>query len=165
MAMTMLVSALALASALAAHDPDWSNVRHLKGGDEVTVTAAPPPQGLTTYQFASFVRADDDALFIRFRGAVRRIARDDVRLVMVRREKKRGSADETTRAALLGALLGVVGAAGGGTGPNYCTEHPHACVPVGVAVGGLAIGAAAYFGGHGQTIVEWVTIYSAAPVY
>jgi hypothetical protein len=162
--MTTLLSALALASALAVPADDWSHVRHLRYGDEVTVTAEPPPQGPTTYQFASFVRADDDALFIRIRGDVRRIARDEVRLVTAKRVKTRGSAEETTRAALLGALLGVVGAAGGGTGPNYCTEHPHACVPVGLAVGGLAIGAAAYFGGHGQTIVEWVTIYRAAPV-
>jgi len=163
--MTLLVSAIALASTLAVHDPDWSNVRHLKAGDEVTFTADTPPQGLTTYQFASLVRADDDALFIRSGGVVRRIARDEVRLVMAKREKTRATAEETTRAALLGALLGIVGVAGGGTGPNYCTEHPHACVPVGVSVGGLALGAAAYFGGHGQTIVEWVTIYAAAPVY
>ena len=153
-----------MASVISGHDPDWSRVRDLRDGDEVTVTAAPAPQGLTTYQFVSFVRADADALFIRIRGAVRRIARADVRLVMAKSVKKRGSVEETTRAALLGALLGVAGAAGGGTGPNYCTEHPHACVPVGVAVGGLAVGAAAYFGGHGQTIVEWVTVYVAAPV-
>jgi len=162
--MTTLLSALALATALAAPADDWSHVRHLKYGDEVTVTAIALPEGLTSYQFASFVRADDDALFIRIRGAVRRIAREDVRLVIAKHVKTRGSAEDPTRAALLGALLGIVGAAGGGTGPNYCTEHPHACVPVGLAVGGLAIGAAAYFGGHGQTIVEWVTIYRAAPV-
>jgi hypothetical protein len=162
--MTTLLSALALATALAAPADDWSHVRHLKHGDEVTVTAIALPEGLTSYQFASFVRADDDALFIRIRGAVRRIAREDVRLVIAKHVKTRGSAEETTRAALLGALLGIVGAAGGGTGPNYCTEHPHGCVPVGLALGGLTVGAAAYFGGHGQTIVEWITIYRAAPV-
>jgi len=162
--MTTLLSALALVTALAAPADDWSHVRRLRYGDEVTVTATVPPDGVTSYHFASFVRADDDALLIRVRGTVRRIARDEVRLVMAKHVKTRGSAEETTRAALLGALLGIVGAAGGGTGPNYCTEHPHGCVPVGLALGGLTVGAAAYFGGHGQTIVEWVTIYRAAPV-
>src|SRR5262249_11979987 len=131
-AMTTLLTALALASTLTADLPDWSRVRHLRNGDEVTVTADTPPQGLVTYPFATVVRADDDALFIRKRGAVMRIARDTVRDVMLRRVTKRGSPEERARGALLGALLGLVSVSGGGTGPNYCTEHPHGCVPVGL---------------------------------
>src|SRR5262249_32069235 len=56
-AMTTLLTALALASTLTADLPDWSRVRHLRNGDEVTVTADTPPQGLVTYPFATVVRA------------------------------------------------------------------------------------------------------------
>ncbi|HYM26457.1 MAG TPA: hypothetical protein VEU08_24735 [Vicinamibacterales bacterium] len=162
--MTLVIAALA-ASMLGATGDGWSHVRQLGRGDEVTVSAATPPQGVTTLPGASFVCADDTALWIRVRGAVKRIARPDVRIITVRLVKTRGSAPEVARGFLLGALLGVVAAAGGGTGPNFCTDHPRGCVPVGVAVGGGLLGAASYFGGKSEKIVEERIVYRAPPVY
>jgi hypothetical protein len=91
---------------------------------------------------------------------IERIARTDVIRVVMSRVSTHGSPKDIQKGVAVGALA-LVGAAGGGTGPNFCTEHPSGCV--GVAIGGPIVGGLlGYFFGHGETVVEDVVIYSVS---
>ncbi|HMD36999.1 MAG TPA: hypothetical protein VKH42_18625 [Vicinamibacterales bacterium] len=165
--MTTLLTALALASAMTAHDPEWSNVRHLKPGAEVIVMRQDGSRPVSYSDVTRVVAATDAALIVAPlgpRAAVIRILRDDVASVTLRREKTRGSPEERVRAGLFAFLMTAIGAAGGGTGPNFCTEHPRGCLPVSL-IGGVLGVVAGYFGGKSERIVELTVIYRATRVY
>lgn len=91
---------------------------------------------------------------------IQRIARTDVIRVVMSRVSTHGSPKDIQKGVAVGALA-IVGAAGGGTGPNFCTEHHGGCVAVGIA-GPIVGGLVGYFYGHGETIVEDVVIYSVS---
>jgi hypothetical protein len=95
------------------------------------------------------------------RDIIERVGRDDISSVTITRTRKRGSQAEVVRGAIAGFMVTLVAAAGGGTGPNFCTEHPQGCVPV-AALGAAAIAGASYLGGHSRTIVDDVVVYQAA---
>src|ERR1041384_3854363 len=58
-----------------------------------------------------------------------RVSRDEILSIAVRRKRTRGSEAQMAQGAVGGFLLTMVGASGGGTGPNFCTEHPNGCWP------------------------------------
>ena len=89
-----------------------------------------------------------------------RVSRDDVLSMTMRRKRTRGSDAQVAQGAVGGFLLTMVGASGGGTGPNFCTEHPNGCWPV-IGIGSIAGAGLAYLTGNGRTIVEDVVVYRA----
>jgi hypothetical protein len=89
-----------------------------------------------------------------------RIAREDVLSIAMRRKRTRGSEAEMVQAAVGGFLLTMVGASGGGTGPNFCTEHPNGCWPV-IGIGSIAGAGLAYIAGNGRTFIDDVVVYRA----
>lgn len=165
--MTVLVAVVAWGLTAAAPPvADWSRVRQLRHGTEVIVTVQNgAPRRLYTAA-TRVVAATDSELIVAPPGrrvSVIRIARTDIESITVRTVKNRGSPLERARGAVLGFLLTAIGAAGGGTGPNFCTDHPHGCLPVSL-LGGIVGGVAGYFGGRSETIVEEVLIYRAPRV-
>jgi hypothetical protein len=62
--------------------------------------------------------------------------------------------------AVGGFLITMVGAAGGGTGPNFCIEHPNGCWPA-IGLGSIAGTGLAYFSGNGRTLIDDVVVYRA----
>jgi len=164
--MTALITVLALASTLATPDADWSRVRHVKHGTDVIVTLKDGSRPGPYSDITRFVSASDSELIVAPLGARTRpirIARDDVASVTLRSEKTRGSAAERARGALLGLLLGLIGAANGGTGPTMCDKTVAGCVAY-VGAGGVAGGLIGYFDGKSEKIVELTLIYRAPRV-
>ena len=89
-----------------------------------------------------------------------RVAREDVLSLAMRRKRTRGSESQVAQGAVGGFLLTMVGASGGGTGPNFCTEHPSGCWPV-IGIGSMAGAGLAYITGNGKIIVEDIVVYRA----
>jgi hypothetical protein len=89
-----------------------------------------------------------------------RIAREDVLSIAARRKRTRGSEAQMAQGAVGGFLITMVGAAGGGTGPNFCTEHPNGCWPA-IGLGSIAGTGLAYFSGNGRTLIDDVVVYRA----
>jgi hypothetical protein len=87
-----------------------------------------------------------------------RIAREDVRSIAMRRKRTRGSEAQMVQGAVGGFLITMVGASGGGTGPNFCTEHPNGCWPV-IGIGSIAGAGLAYIAGNGRTFIDDVVVY------
>jgi hypothetical protein len=161
----MLLSALALASTLAAPTDDWSRVVHLKRGAEVIVSLQPGAPSRPDTGVARVVSVTDSELVVaplRIRPAVVRIERSDVATVMLRRERTRGSAQERTKGVLLGLLFGLIGAANGGTGPTLCDKSAPGCIAY-IGAGAVAGGMIGYFGGKSETILDLTVVYRAPP--
>jgi hypothetical protein len=89
-----------------------------------------------------------------------RIAREDVLSIAMRRKRTRGSEAQMVQGAVGGFLLTMVGASGGGTGPNFCTDHPNGCWPV-IGIGSIAGAGLAYIAGNGRTFIDDVVVYRA----
>jgi len=89
-----------------------------------------------------------------------RVSRDEILSIAVRRKRTRGSEAQMAQGAVGGFLLTMVGASGGGTGPNFCTEHPNGCWPA-IVTGSIVGAGLAYLAGNGRTIVEDVVVYLA----
>ncbi len=87
-----------------------------------------------------------------------RIAREDVLSIAMRRKRTRGSEAQMVQGAVGGFLITMVGASGGGTGPNFCTEHPNGCWPV-IGIGSIAGAGLAYIAGNGRTFIDDVVVY------
>jgi hypothetical protein len=163
--MFLFISAALLAASTSNPDADWSRVRRLEHGTEVIVTLQDGSRPGPYSDVTRLVTATDTELILAPlgpRAPVIRIPRDGVASVTLRREKTRGSPNERLRGAFFGFLLTAVGAAGGGSGPNFCTDHPHGCLPVSL-LGGVAGGVAAYFGGKSEKSIELTLIYRAPP--
>jgi hypothetical protein len=89
-----------------------------------------------------------------------RVPRDAVLSIAMRRKRTRGSEAQVVQGAVGGFLLTMVGASGGGTGPNFCTEHRDGCWPV-IGMGSMAGAGLAYLTGNGKTFVDDVVVYRA----
>jgi hypothetical protein len=89
-----------------------------------------------------------------------RISRQNVLSIAMRRKRTRGSEAQMVQGAVGGFLLTMVGASGGGTGPNFCTEHPNGCWPV-IGIGSIAGAGLAYIAGNGRTFIDDVVVYRA----
>lgn len=89
-----------------------------------------------------------------------RIPREDVLWIAMQRKRTRGSEAQMAQGAVGGFLLTMAGASGGGTGPNFCTEHPNGCWPV-IGIGSIAGAGLAYFAGSGRTFIDDAVVYRA----